>query len=245
MPRFFISESDIKTAPDGSRVVTVREEDARHISASLRMATDDKLIVCDEKCTEYECVIKSISDKVELEILSSRPSVNEPPYKAVVYQALIKGDKFDSVVQKAVECGASSIVPFVSSRCIAKLNPDNIGKKVSRWQKIAYEAAKQCGRGIIPSVASPQNFSEMISSASKCALPLFCYEESKTNVKQFCCSFHETISVVIGPEGGFSKEEAYTAAESGMKICSLGSRILRTETAAGFMLSCLSYEYEM
>lgn len=249
MPRFFVTASQIGVRDNGQKTVLIMGEDASHITRSLRMKQGEKITVCDMTRTEYECEIMTTGETVCALVLSEEPSKNEPPYKAVLYQALIKGDKFDTVVQKAVECGVSEIVPVLTDRSIVRLNKAECRKKILRWQRIADEAAKQCGRGSLVTVSDLMTFKEAVAASSADPLSLFCYEgESALSVKEALRSFDsvpERISFMIGSEGGFSTAEAALAVESGMKSVTLGSRILRTETASSFLLSCLSYEFEM
>lgn len=247
MPRFFVSSSDVSFAPD--RVtVSVKGDDAAHITKVLRMRVGERVTVCDENGVEYETVVLSLGPEVVLDVLNKRQSQNEPPYDVTVFQALVKGDRFDTVLQKSTELGAYRIVPVITSRCTVKLTPSDYSKKIERWQRIVYEAAKQCGRGMIPKVEDPMAFEDAIKLAAESDLPLFCYEgvgtTSLANHTEECVN-PGTVAVVIGPEGGFADEEADLAMKSGMRMTGLGKRILRTETAAPFVLSCLSYEYEL
>lgn len=212
------------------------------------MKTGEHVTACDTGGREYETLIHSTGKDVLLKVLSSKMSENEPPYRAVVFQALVKGDRFDTVLQKATELGAYAFVPVMTSRCTVKLTPAEYGKKVERWQRIAYEAAKQCGRAIIPTVHNPVSFQEALQMASAYDLPLFCYEgEGTFPITEICREEKRpaSVAVVIGPEGGYSVEEAEAAEKIGFKMTGLGKRILRTETAAPFVLSCLSYRYEL
>ena len=241
MPRFFIPG----IAPEPGDRITLSEEDSRHVSLSLRMKRGDTLTLCDGRGTDYECVAVDFTDAVTVEVLSSSTSAGEPPYRAVVFQAEVKGDKFDTVVQKSVELGAIGIVPFTSSRCVSRPDPRDADKKRKRREKIAKEAAKQCGRGTVPVAGATLPFAAMISEAAKADLPLFFWECATTPLKDVLREeTPASVSVVIGPEGGFSEEEARSAAEAGLIPVSLGKRILRTETAAGSVLSILSYRYE-
>ena len=247
MPRFFVDPEDIGETTDGI-VVTVRGDDAGHITRVLRMKVGENVTVCDSNGREYETVIRQTGSEVVLDVLSSKMSENEPPYRAVVFQALVKGDRFDTVLQKSTELGVSDIVPVMTSRCTIKLTPQEYSKKVERWQRIAYEAAKQCGRGVIPVVHNPVSFGEAVKMAAECDLALFCYEGDGTEpIPKICRGTDKpaSVSVMIGPEGGYSDDEANAAAESGMKMTGLGRRILRTETAAPYVLTCLSYEFEL
>ena len=248
MPRFFVSAEHIV-----GNTLILTGDDAHHVARSLRMAAGETITVCDENAMEYECKLTSFEQdkRVLAEILSAKPSETEPPYKAVLFQALPKGEKFDSIIQKAVECGVYEIVPFESSRCIAKVKADGEVDKTKRRCRIAEEAAKQSGRGRVPAVKPTVSYAQMLSMASECDLCLFCYEgEGTETLASILDSMTDLptcpkIGIVVGSEGGFSPEEAARAQEVGMKMTGLGKRILRTETAAPFVLGCLVYRFEM
>ncbi|MBQ5833696.1 MAG: 16S rRNA (uracil(1498)-N(3))-methyltransferase [Clostridia bacterium] len=250
MPRFFIQREQIA---DG--VVTLLGDDAHHVSRSLRMAVGERITVCDMQKIEYECELTDfLPDRVLAKVLSSVASETEPPFHAHVFQALPKGEKLDSVIQKAVECGASELTVFESERCIARIKEGNDTKKRERWQRIVLEAAKQSGRGTVPTVHPTTDFTKAIHSAADADLALFCYEgdgtrplaevlREQTALQDF--PKHPRISIMIGSEGGFSLKEAERAREAGWIPVGLGKRILRTETAASFVLACLVYELEL
>lgn len=250
MPRFFVDAVQIS-----GDTVTLTGDDAHHISRSLRMASGEHITVCDGKGTEYRCVLTDFfPDRVCAGILHSEPSCTEPPYRAVIYQALPKGDKMDSVIQKAVECGAAEIVPFESERCIVRIRGNERERKGERRNRIALEAAKQCGRGIVPPVRDTLSYAQAVSDAARAELPLFCYEGEETEplpavLRRFAADRVKggpaSISVMIGSEGGFSPDEVACARAAGMLPVGLGRRILRTETAASFVLACLTYELEL
>ena len=248
MPRFFIESGKIRSGDDGSRYVTLTGDDAHHAARVLRLRTGETVSLCDENSWEYDSVVESVGTDVILKITESRAGDREPPYGITVYQALARGDRFDTVIQKAVEMGACVIVPVETARCTVKLDPSDVTKKVARWQRIAYEAAKQCGRGKIPEVRHPLQFSEAVREASAASIALFCYEGEGTDpIPRILgqCGMPESVSVFVGPEGGFEDGEALAAKESGMRMCGLGKRILRTETAAHFALACISYQFEL
>ena len=250
MPRFFVDAVQIS-----GDAVTLTGDDAHHISRSLRMAAGEHITVCDGRGTEYRCVLTGFfPDRVCAGILYSEPSDAEPPYRAVIYQALPKGDKMDSIIQKAVECGAAEIAPFESERCIVRMRDGDRDRNGERRNRIALEAAKQCGRGIVPPVRSPVGFAQAVSDAARAELPLFCYEGEGTKalpavLRRFSAGHAKgspvSVSIMVGSEGGFSPGEAACAREAGMLPIGLGRRILRTETAAAFVLACLSYELEL
>jgi len=247
MPRFFIHGTDLYTLDD-IRYIRIAGEDAHHLTHVLRTRIGEKVQVCDGEGHVYETVLETPGEEVILRVLTESPSDTEPPYVAAVYQALVKGDKMETVIQKATETGASVIVPVITSRCTVKLDPKDAAKKTERWQKIACEAAKQCGRGILPKVLPPMSFADAVRQASEADLPLFCYEgEGTVPLTRICRNTDKpaTIALFIGPEGGFADKEVSSAQTAGMQLCGLGKRILRTETAAIFVLSCLSAEYEL
>ncbi len=249
MPRFFIDPADMQ---DGRIVLT--GENAHHAAYSLRLGPGDRIRICDGQ-TVYLCALSAFnSETVTAEVISSSPIDSEPPFRAHLYQALPKGDKLDTVIQKAVECGVSSITPFESSRCIMRMKPEAEPRKTERRARIAEEAAKQSGRGVIPTVYPTVSFAAMLEAAARCDLVLFCYEAEGTRPLRTVLESAECtlpadrppeIAIVIGSEGGFSPEEAAAARERGFRLTGLGRRILRTETASGFVLANLVYAFEL
>lgn len=249
MPRFFVPTDNFE-----SECVKITGEDARHISRALRMAKGEHITVCDMKGVEHDCVLEDFVDDtcVSARILSSVKSENEPPYFVTLYQASPKGDKLDYIVQKAVELGVGEIVPFVSDRCVSRPDEKSAVKKVQRLSRISKEAAKQCGRAVLPKVGDFCSFEKMLSAANGAELKLFLYEGDGTRPLREVLSSHkakhgivQSAAIVIGSEGGFSIEETERARACGFELCGLGKRILRTETASGCVLSCLMYEFEM
>ena len=251
MPRFFVTKDQIE---DG--LVTILGDDAHHISRSLRMAAGERITVSDMQKREYDCMLcEFLPDRVVARIEAERQCDTEPPFVATLYQALPKGDKLDSVIQKSVECGVSRVVTFNSERCIARENSPE-PKKLQRRARIALEAAKQSGRGMIPEVSATVSFKEAIKSAAGADIAIFCYEgddtrslksflfEKKAELKEKSVTV-PTVSIVIGSEGGFSLSEVEYAKAAGLTPVGLGKRILRTETASSFALGCLVYELEL
>ena len=254
MPKFFVKPENIS----GGTAVLAGEK-AAHITKSLRMSAGERVILCDGEGTDYRCVIDSVGTEVRLTVEKSFRSSGEPPYRAVVYQALSKGDRFDAVIQKSVEYGAHSIVPVRTERATVRLNAEECCRKSARWQRIAESAAEQCGRGIIPKIGGLLSFTEAVEAAAAANLALFCYENEESAMLreklQIFVASQESgvvpeIAVIVGPEGGFSDKEAAFAANAAAKnssfnIVSLGSRILRTESAAPFVLACLCMTLDM
>ncbi len=251
MPRFFVRQQQIE-----NDVVTLVGEDAHHIARSLRAAVGDSITVCDMRGNEYACRILAFEDdaRVTAAIEEIRASDTEPPCKIRLFQALPKGDKLDTVIQKAVECGVYEIIPFESERCVARVKTDAEERKTERRRRIAAEAAKQCGRGILPDVRATVSFEEMTALALESEVRLFCYEGDGTvpigrllreELERKEDGTYPDVAVIIGSEGGFSIDEAERLKAAGMKLTGLGKRILRTETAPLFALSCIAMFTEL
>lgn len=250
MPRFFIQREQVT-----ENTVHLYGDDAHHIARSLRMAVGDTLTVCDMQGMEYEGRIEAFIEDREVLVRVDRmqQSEREPSCRITVFQALPKGDKLDTVIQKAVECGACEIVPFESERCVVRMKQEAEARKTERRQRIAAEAAKQSGRSVIPQVLPTVSFDEMLVRASACDIGLFCYEGDGTEPlgrvlseeRERLQNSSATVAIVIGSEGGFSLDEVTKAKACGLRAIGLGKRILRTETASGFVLSCLVYVTEL
>ena len=240
MPRFFMAGGNF-----AGGTVLMTGADAEHAKV-LRLKIGDRIVICDGDKTDHHCTIKKITPtEVEAEIVESVPCPAEPNVRCVILAGLPKqGERSDYIVQKCTESGACEIVFFVSHRCVAKPDEKGLEKKVQRWQRIAEEAAKQSGRGIIPTVSAVGSFAEALDIAIKTDLPLFMYEtgervELKTAIEQ--AGPITSAAILTGPEGGFEPFEAELAAKIGFKLCSMGPRILRCETAPLAALTALMY----
>ena len=243
MPRFFVTKENIS---DSS--VRIVGEDAFHIARSLRMAVGDSVDICDGDGLDYHCNLTRIrDDECECEIVSSEEGQSESPASITLFMAYPKGDKLETVIQKAVELGASRIVPFESSRCIKRPKAEKLDRQLERLNKIAREAAKQCGRSRLPEVCAPLSFEKMLKEAPLAEIPLFCYEnEDGRSIKELIIGKRPaSISVVVGSEGGFSPEEAKAALSAGLTPVTLGKRILRCETAPSAALAMIAYGMEL
>lgn len=243
MPRFFINNSECIS----NDTITISGEDARHISRSLRMKIGEAVDVSDFSGYIYSCKISGFTDEdVRLEILEKKLCDSEPDVKVRVFQALPKGDKLDTVIQKCTELGAYDFTPVLTSRCISRPDDKSAKKKCERWQKISQEAAKQCGRGIIPKVNDVCSFDKAVSELSECTIGIMCYEcEDGYSIKKCIedniarLSNGAEIGIFIGPEGGIAPDEAEKAKNAGIVTAGLGKRILRTETAPLFAVSAI------
>ena len=221
--------------------VRLGAEDSEHIR-SLRLRPDEVFIVCDGSGTDYVCRLGRRDFNSVAEIIEKRLSTGEPAIKCRVFIAYSKGDRLDYAVQKSVELGAFEIILFESERCVAV--PHDIPKKITRLQRIALETAKQCNRGIIPSVTSCGNLNDVICEVKKdSGLPLFFYEDETGLHLKDVLEQHDTVavSIITGPEGGFETHEAELARTENIHIVSLGPRILRSETAPVAALAAIMY----
>lgn len=244
MPRFFVNKNNIE-----ENRILIDGQDAHHIARSLRMAEGDEAIVCDGEGGEYRCTLTRIRDEeCECEIIEALDSGAESPVSITLCMAYPKGDKLEVVIQKAVELGCDRIIPFESSRCIKRPKAEKAEKQTARLQRIAEEAAKQCGRARIPTVCPPVSFKEMLSEAKKSELSLLCYEnEDGFSIKDALkgAEAKRSISVIVGAEGGFAPDEVIKASEAGCLSVTLGKRILRCETAPLFALTAICYQLEL
>lgn len=239
--RFFVSKSDIV-----SDTVTIQGADCVHIGVSLRSRPGDCITVCDEDMREYTCEIISITPKaVTARITDVNLAVAEPQVKIHLYQSLAKGDKLDLIIQKATEIGVCDITLVNSKRCVVKYDQKDCKRKLERFSKIAESAAKQSGRGLVPAVFAPIDLQTALVNSR--GTRLFCYElEDGVSLKEAVHDKkYDEISVFIGPEGGYTADEAEMAVNAGAVSVTLGKRILRCETAPLFVISCLMYEFDL
>ncbi len=235
MPRFFTNEIDETN-------ITLTGSDAQHIGRSLRMKPGEPLTVCC-RGVDYNCVISQItSDTVYLSLIGKELCAAEPDVEVTLFQAVPKLDKLEYIIQKSVELGVSRIVPVLTRRCISRPDEHDFAKKLPRLNKIAAEAAKQSGRGIIPEVSPLVSYKTALGMMSELDRTILLYEEEGG------CSFGEvgfsgvrSVGLVVGSEGGFDKEEAEAAVSVGSVQVWLGKRILRCETAPITALSILMF----
>lgn len=236
MPRFFVDQ------PPQDGMLMLEGENAHHAARVLRLRPGEAVTLCDGRGTDYDCIVASVEkDTVHCQVRDCHPAVTEPKQRLTLFMALPKGDKMEWIVQKAVELGTSEIVPYLSKNCVSR--PERTEKKVERWRRIATEAAKQCGRGVLPSVGAVIPVEQAIARAAQSETALFLYEnERQTGLRDALADgLGKNVSLLVGPEGGFAPEEAEAAKNAGLKSVSLGTRILRCETAPIAALAVLLY----
>lgn len=235
MPRFFTTDIAGSTA-------RITGEDARHIAKSLRMRPGEELTLCDMNGFDYHCSISEISPElITLVVLEKKSCESEPKIRVSLFQALPKSDKLELIAQKAVELGVFEITPVLTSRCVSRWDKKDEEKKLERLGKIILEAAKQSGRGIIPRVNVLCGFEEAVDRMKASQLAILFYERAEIPLREIIAVDFDSVSIMTGSEGGFSPEEAAYAAQNGIKTASLGSRILRCETAPLCAISAIMF----
>lgn len=223
-PRFF--------AHTNGNTAIITGEDAKHIGTVLRMKAGELAVLCDGEGEDCLCRITAINkDFVEFEMLDRQRNEAEPSVFVTLYQCLPKGDKMDLIVQKAVELGVGRIVPVLSKRCVSRPDEKSFAKKIQRWQKIAEEAAKQCGRGKIPEICEGRDFKVAVREYSQNKKGILFYECGGVQLSEIVDKSADELGIFVGSEGGFEAEEAELAQEHGIVCATLGKRILRCETA--------------
>lgn len=247
MLHLFADPSDVQ-----DELLTITGPEVNHIRNVMRLKPGEEISVSiggDGK--EYRYGIESYTeDSVLCRLRFVKDKEVELPVKVLLFQGLPKADKMDLIVQKAVELGAAEIIPVSMERCVVKLDAGKAAKKTARWQTIAESAASQSRRSIIPRVLAPMSMKEAVEYAKEqTEVRVIPYElqEDDGSVKQYLESLKEgqSVSIFIGPEGGFTPAEVELAKEAGIRPISLGRRILRTETAGLAILSWLIYILEI
>ena len=235
MTRFFVSPEEL-----GSDNIQLVGENASHAKV-LRLKAGEQVLVCDGEGKECLCSVQD--SNWNLEVLERRESVSEPGVRVSVYMAFPKADKLEHVIQKATELGVYEIVAFPSARCVSKPDEKSLKKKLERWQKIAASAAEQSGRGRIPQVVILPSFAEALKRGAQTDLPMMFYENEQATTLHMALNAGEwkSAALLTGPEGGLEEKEVKQAMENGWKVCTLGKRILRCETAPLCALSAVMY----
>ncbi|MGE5404024.1 MAG: 16S rRNA (uracil(1498)-N(3))-methyltransferase [Candidatus Saccharibacteria bacterium] len=242
MRRFYANSSSVS-----NEIIRISGDEARHIARVLRMEPGDRITVFDGTGLEYLVELTSVGHDVEGQIITQEPAGIEPPVKITLVQGLAKGEKMELIIQKAVELGVHKIIPVYTEYAVVKLDDKKARDKVERWQRIALEACKQCGRSV-PPVVEPVTGLGQALVMNRDPVKLFFYEHSdKANLKNILRHSREKIqnngtAIYIGPEGGFSEAEVSRATEAGAAVVGLGPRILRTETAGLAAVSIVMYE---
>lgn len=244
MYQFFVDDAQI-----GREFVTITGEDVNHIKNVLRMKAGEKIRISNQQGRDYYCEISEVTDTfVQADILNEDAASTELPSKIYLFQGIPKGDRMETVIEKAVELGVYEIIPVAMRYCVVKLDAKKEAAKVARWQKQAEAAAKQSKRSIIPKIHPVMSYKEAVEYAMQCDVRLVPYENERgmqgTREALSTIKAGTSVSVMIGPEGGFAEDEIAQVKDS-MQVISLGKRILRTDTAGIAVMSMLMLELEM
>lgn len=256
MDRFFVQKENVDK---NTNTLDIYGEDVKHISRVLRYKEGDKIEVSDGAGNEYICEIFNLEkNKISCNILEISDVKRESNIDIVVYQGIPKGSKMEYILQKLTECGVSEIVLVDTSRSIVNIDSKKSDKKLDRWERIIYEAAKQSKRTIIPKLRGVISFDSAVEELKNMDLSISPYEAEKVNsIKEILnmekvknsildkieVGSKKRIGVFIGPEGGFEEYENKKLIDSGVYSVSLGPRIFRTETAGVVSASIIQYEY--
>ena len=242
MYRFFVDSKDVT-----DEEVRITGSDVNHIKNVLRMKNGDKIYVSDGDITDVTCEITEINDDEVIAKIIEEHENTELASKIVLFQGLPKSDKMELIVQKATELGASKIVPVAMKRCVVKLDAKKAASKIKRYEAIALSAAKQSKRSVIPEIGDVVSFKEALNMAKELDVCVVPYESDKgmegTREVLAELEYGQSIGIFIGPEGGFTPEEEDLLMKNNFKRITLGSNVLRTETASIAVLSMLIYHF--
>ena len=239
MPKFFVPECDLD-----AETVALTGPNAEHLKV-LRVRPGEEVLLCDTRGRDARCTVELLGGTVRLRVLETMPSRGEPSVSARIYAALPKGDKTETIVQKAVELGAERVCFFLTDRCVSRPEGKAVRGKLERLNKIAEAAAMQSCRGRVPEVGWLPDLAAVLSDAGEIEVRAFLWEGEREASLRALLKEKEgfrSAALISGPEGGFSPEEAAQAASAGFASVTLGERILRCETAPLAALAAVMYE---
>lgn len=246
MQKFFVEENQIENDK-----INIIGEDVKHISSVLRMQKGEQILIGSKETLEtYLTEIEQIEkEKVVAKIIEKHDTQTESNVEIDLYQGLPKADKMELIIQKTTEIGISKVIPVDMVRCIVKLDEKDAKKKIERWQKVAEGAAKQSKRSKIPEIKNKIKIKDLENIISQYDAFIVAYEEeNEITLKQELKKLREQekykIGILVGPEGGITKEEIEKLTSYNAKVVTLGKRILRTETAPIVLTSNIIYELE-
>jgi len=243
MPHFLINSKNIKE----NKITINDKENYNHIAKSLRIKSGEKLLLIDENQIEYETVVDNITNKeITVDIKNSYKSNRKLDFRLYLAQVPLRSDAQNIIIEKATELGADGVYPIYSDNCA--LNKSVIEKKLPKWQRIMYEAFKQCERAYIPTCFETTTLENIIKQKSDYRIVAFCERCTEITLHEYCqknpIKKDEKIIVIIGPEGGFSQKEFNLFKENSIPMLTLGDLILKAETAVIVALGNIIYEYE-
>lgn len=242
MPHFFVKSENL----DNNRISINNNENYRHIARALRARCGEKLLLIDENQIQYETEIEKITaDEIICKIENSYPSKRDLDFDLYLAQSPLRSDSQLTVMEKATELGVRGVYPVLTDNCA--LNKSVIEKKIEKWQKVMYEASKQCERAKIPTCFNVTTLEEVVKQDFD-RIIVFAERSTEISLKKYLTQKPikkgEKILVIIGPEGGFSQKEFDYFKSLSLLLVSLGDLILKAETAVITALGDIIYEYQ-
>jgi 16S rRNA (uracil1498-N3)-methyltransferase len=241
MARFFVPKDSVEGG-----IIHVTGKEAHHITDVMRLRESDSVTVFDGTGKEHEGFIKKLTHNgLQIEITRTIQPPERQVFRITLIQAIPKKNKMDYMVEKSTELGVFEIVPVFTDRTIVRWGRDKIRSASERWGRLAQEAAKQCGRATVPIIKEPGEFKEAILGHAAHGLKLMAtLREDTVKLKEAVRGFNGNNAVIaIGPEGDFSPDESEFARSKGFSLVSLGSRVLKSDTACLAALVALDYEF--
>ena len=255
MRRFTITPERIA----GGRVAFDRGE-SRHLSRVLRLRSGDTVLAADGTGREYTVRLETVGEQATGTVLGVAARASESPVQITLVQSVPKGDKMESIVRASTELGVAHVVPVLTTRTVVTLEAGRWRDRARRWQRVASEAAKQCGRAVIPTVSAPRPLADMLARDEPAELKLCLWEGATTTAgpgagaerppgRTLAAGLPPSlpagarIRLLVGPEGGLSREEVESAQACGWTIVGVGPRILRTETAGPAIIAVLQARF--
>lgn len=241
-------------SPDG-RSARLSAEETRHLRNVLRLAAGDEIFLFDGDGKEFHCQVQTVArDSTEVKVIKQvDASQPESDLNLTLALALLKGEKFDLVIQKATELGVTRIIPLITSRAEVRIkSDDDAERKTTRWQRIVLEATKQCGRARLMEIETPAKFSDLADVSEDACAPvggavrmMFAERQGASLAEALGDGKNksQTVTALVGPEGGWADDEIEQARNAGWKIVTLGGRILRAETAAIVIAALIQHRF--
>ncbi len=229
----------VKTVLEINQIVALDEQQSFHIGKVMRMKASDAIVLVDDAKQAYEAEIVETGTRCTVRVISHLERNNEMKAQVTVVMALIKKDKWDFFLMKATELGAARIVPFKAKRSVVKSDDEKLDKKKQRWMRIIEEAAEQSRRQCVPELSDPMTLKQLKNVMSDVNLIAYEKESESGKLLRECLKSNQSVTVVIGPEGGFDPVEVEELLQMGFECVSLGKRILRAETAACYALAAI------
>lgn len=243
MPHFFINSKDVNK----DKISVTDKENYQHIAKSLRIKKGEKLLLIDENQIQYETVVDEVTNKeVKVSVKNSYKSNRSLGFRLYLAQSPLRSDAQSIIVEKASELGAEGIYPVITDYCA--LNKSVVEKKIPKWQRIMYEASKQCERAVVPSCFDIASLEELYNSNKFDKIIAFCERRTQLTLRDYInynpIKAGEKVLVIIGPEGGFSEREFKFLEDNKIPMLTLGDLILKAETAVITALGNIIYEFD-